>query len=177
MGNINTSAEMYDEPVSIDDGDIQTQDDILMNESDILAGLLDLGNSKDETVNYRKIQIKRDGVVKLEFRVRPLTEDESQTCLRKAHKYAPTKPGQPKRIIETDNAKYRSHLIYTATVDEDRAKTWDNKRARDMLDILDSVDMIDRVLLAGEKSRVLDVIDEISGFNDLTNVVDETAGN
>lgn len=36
--------------------------------------------------------------------------------------------------------------------------------------------MIDRVLLAGEKEKIIDVINEISGFND-EEVVEETAKN
>lgn len=162
----NTNPELYDEEINIEDDTPQTQEEILLNESEILAGLLTLGKSKDEITNYKKIQIKRDGKVVLEFRVRPLSEDESQGCLCGAHKYAPTKPGQPKRIIETNNALYRSRLIYTATVDEDRKKVWDNKQAQMALNILQGVDMIDVVLLAGEKSRIIDVIDEISGFAD-----------
>ena len=174
----NTTPEMYDEEINMEETEAQmTQEEILMSEGDLLAGLLDLGKSKDESLNYKKISIKRDGVLKLEFRVRPLTEDESQTCLRRAHKYAPTKPGQTKRIIETDSAKYRSYLILTATIDEDRKKVWDNKAAQTQLGVLQSVDMIDRVLLAGEKNRILEVIDEISGFNDETDITGETAKN
>ena len=139
-----------------------SQEQILMSESDILRGLFDLGKGKDDTESYRKIQIKRKGALKLEFRVRPITEDENQICWRQATKYAPTKPGQPKTAIDTDVAKYRSFVIYTATVDEDRSKVWDNKRAQDALGILQGVDMIDRVLFAGEKGRVFDIIDEIS---------------
>jgi hypothetical protein len=33
--------------------------------------------------------------------------------------------------------------------------------------------MIDRVLLAGEKDRIIDLIDEISGFNDETELEEE----
>jgi hypothetical protein len=81
--------------------------------------------------------------------------------------YTPTKPGQPRKPIETDSALSRSYVIYAATVDEDRDKVWDNKKALDKLGLLQGVDMIDRVLLAGEKARVLDKIDEISGFNEM----------
>ena len=171
----NNSFELYDGQGNIEGGNAtsnMTQEEILMNESDILAGLLDLGKTKDESANYKKIQIKRDGVTKLEFRVRPLTEDESQRCLRSAHRYAPTKPGQPRVVLETDGAKYRSYLIYAATVDEDRMKVWENKKAQDAFGVFQGVDMIDRVLLAGEKSRVIEVINEISGF---TSEFEETA--
>ena len=71
-------------------------------------------------------------------------------------------------------AKMRSWLIYTATVDEDRAKTWDNKQAQEALNILQGVDMVDAVLLSGEKDRIIDRINEISGYDDDQ---DETAKN
>jgi hypothetical protein len=159
----NTAYEAYDE--NIENG-IPTQDEILMSESDILSGLLELGNEKNDPKNFHKIQIKRDGKLKLEFRIRPLSEEESQICWNNATKFAPHKPGQPKIAIHTDRAKFRSHLIYSATVNEDRAKIWDNKQAQMKLSVIHGVELIDLVLLAGEKDRVTDKIDEISGFND-----------
>jgi hypothetical protein len=144
-----------------------TQEEILMSENDILQGLLELGETKDQENSYRKIQIKRDKKLKLEFRVRPISEDESQSCLHSATSYVPkTKKWEAKKAIETDYSLYRSFLIYTATVDEDRAKVWDNKKAQEALGVLRGVEMIDKVLLVGEKDRVLDIIDEISGFEE-----------
>ena len=165
--------EPYDGQEGDDAGGAQmATEDILMSERDILEGLLELGKSKDESANCRNIQIKRGGALKLEFRVRPLSEDETQQCLRAATKYAPPKRGQPKTAVETDNAQFRSRLIYAATVDADRAKIWDNQKAKDAFNVIQGHDMIDMVLLAGEKSRVLDIIDEISGYD-----TDEIAGN
>jgi hypothetical protein len=168
----NTTPEAYDEQ-PIDSEAPLSQEDILMNESDILSGLLDLSKSKDEAANYRTIQIKRNGVLKLSFRVRPLTEDESQACMRAATKYAPTKPGQPKRAIETDNSQFRARLIYAATINEDRAKIWDNKKAQEATGVVQGIDMIEKLLLAGEKSRIIEVIDQLSGYDE----TEETAGN
>jgi len=164
----NTTPEAYEETVVHEDGTAAelSQEEILMGEGDILAGLLELGQSRDSTDNYKTIQIKRGGALKLSFRIRPITEDEVQACSRRATRYAPSKPGQPKKAIETNQAQFRSFIIYTATVDEDRAKVWDNKKALEAMGLLQGVDLVDRVLLAGEKSRILDVIDEISGFDD-----------
>jgi len=164
--NFNTAPEEFDE--KDDEQEALSKEEILMSEGDILDGLLKAGKGKDDADNYRKIQIKRKGVLLLEFRVRPLSEDENQACWRNATKYAPTKPGRPKTAIDTNLAQYRSLVIYTATVDEDRAKVWDNKRAQEGLGLVYGVDMIDKVLLNGEKARVFDVIDEISGNNEET---------
>jgi len=64
----------------------------------------------------------------------------------------------------TDTAKYRSLLIYTATVPEDRQALWDNREVWQQLNVLSGWQVIDRVLLAGEKDAVLAKLDQISGF-------------
>ncbi|MCL2087670.1 MAG: hypothetical protein FWH05_08785 [Oscillospiraceae bacterium] len=145
----------------IDDYDEQsemTTEEVLMNEADILEGLLKAAGGFDDADNYQKIQIKRKGKLMFEFRVRPVTEEESIVCMRRSTPSAKGRKIKP----ETNWAKYRSYLIYTATVDEDRAKVWDNKAAHEKLGILQGVDMVDKVLFAGEKSRVIEIIDEIS---------------
>jgi len=165
-------------PETFDENIGNTKEDILMNESDILRGLIEAGREKENENAYEKIQIRCGGVLKFEFRIRPLSEDETNACLDHASKFAPRRKGQPKRKIETDSAKFRSWLIYTATVDEDRKKTWDNKQAQEALDILHGVDMIDAVLLAGEKDAVISRIDEISGYgSDDGETPDDTAKN
>ncbi|MBQ2633201.1 MAG: hypothetical protein IJF88_01285 [Oscillospiraceae bacterium] len=137
-----------------------------MSESELLKGLIEAGTGKDSKDSYERIQIRRKGKLFFEFRIRPISEEESVECREKATKFAPRKRGQPKREIETNAAKFRSWLIYTATVDEDRAKTWDSKEAQDALNVLTGVDMIEAVLLAGEKDQVIDRINEISGYGE-----------
>ena len=172
--NKNTTPEAFDENYGMPE-EKPTQEQVLMNENDILAGILESGKEADNAENYRKVQIKRRGKLMFEFRIRPISEEENQGCWKQATRYAPTKPGRPKVAIETNPARYRSYVIYTATVDEDRRKTWDNKTAKDAFNILDSIEMIDKVLLAGEKARIIDLISEISGFDDES--IEELAGN
>ena len=162
MNNINTTPEKFD------DENIREPEakDILMNEDAILSGLLDLANSKDNKEFYQKIDIRRGGVLKITFRVRPLSSDEIESCRRSATKYAPCKKGEPKKEIDCSNSLFQSYLIYTATIGEDRAKIWDNTKAQEKLNVMFGVDMVDKVLLAGEKSRVIDIIMDNSGFGD-----------
>ena len=168
----NTMPEAYDDaPAGVQE---TTQEEILMNEKQLLQGLIEAAQEKDSEKAYEKIQIKRNGALKIEFRIRPLSEEESMKCHERATKYAPRRRGQPKQEIETNTAKMRSWLIYAATVDEDRAKTWDNKQAQEALNVLQGVDMIDAVLLSGEKDRIIDRINEISGYGD---DMEETAKN
>ncbi|MFP3153136.1 hypothetical protein LQZ18_01635 [Lachnospiraceae bacterium ZAX-1] len=163
MGTKNTGIDDFDEQEN-EEGKL-TKNELLLNESDILAGLLALGNAKDNASNYEKIKIVKAGKLLLEFRVRPISEDESQQCYKKATKYAAAKSGQPRKAIETNGALARSYLIYTATIDEDRKKVWGNEQAKQQLNVLNDIDMIDIVLDAGTKDRVIEKIEEISGYN------------
>ena len=168
----NTMPEAYDEaPAGVKE---MTKEEVLMNETQLLQGLLEAAESKDSTEAYEKIQIKRGGKLLIEFRIRPLSEEETIKCHERATKYAPRRRGQPKQEIETNSAKFRSWLIYAATVDEDRAKTWDNLKAQAALNVLQGVDMIDAVLLSGEKDRIIDRINDISGYGD---DIEDTAKN
>lgn len=169
----NTMPEAYDEnPAGVE---APSQEDILMNEKDILQGLIEAGREKDSKENYEKIVIQRAGKKYFEFRIRPLSEKEAEACHEHATVYAKRKPGQPKRAIETNGALMRSWLIYTATVDEDREKVWDNRQAQEALNVMTGYEMIDAVLLAGEKDAVIDRINDISGYGD--NEIEETAKN
>ena len=152
----NTMPELYDEP-EVGMKTAPTQEETLMNESDLLRGLLAAASEKDSESAYERIQIRRGGVLKFEFRIRPISEEESLKCRDHATKFAPRKKGQPKQAIETN-----------------MAKTWDNKQAQEALNILQGVDMVDAVLLSGEKDRIIDRINEISGYDDDQ---DETAKN
>lgn len=168
----NTIPDNFDEsPAGVES---LSQEDILQNEGALLRGLIEAGSEKDSENTYRKIQIRRGGVLKFAFRIRPVSEEESLACHEHATRFAPRKRGQPKQEIETNVAKFRSWLIYTATVDEDRAKTWDNQKAQEALNVLQGVDLIDAVLLPGEKDRIIDAINEISGYGD---DLEETAKN
>jgi len=157
------TAELYEE--QIENGP-KTQEEILMNETELLQGLLDSAKARDDKSFHHRVDIKRKGVLKFSFRIRPLSEDEYTSCLKNATKFSkPKKFGEVKVPIETNRALHRSYLIYNATVDEDREKIWDNKKAQNALNILTGVDMIDTILLAGEKDSIVDLLDDISGFN------------
>ena len=160
----NTTPESYDEITDTGSPEAMTQEEILQSEGELLSGLLELSRRKDEASNYHNIEIRHNGAVKLRFRIRPVTEDEVQLCTRRAQTTAPAKGRQPRQVLDTDASKFRSLMIYTATVDEDRERIWNNRKMLVSLNLLEGWQMVDAVLVAGEKSRVLDQIDEISGF-------------
>jgi hypothetical protein len=140
-------------------------------ENDILKGLLAAANYKTEEDNIHPVEIARNGVVLIKFHIRPLSEEEYQTCKEKNTKYVRNKQLGIKFPENTDSVRYRSALIYQATIDEDRAKIWDNKEAWKALNVLNGIDLIDKTLLAGEKDAVLEIVDKISGYSVTTEEV------
>ena len=140
-------------------------------EKDILKGLLAAANFKTEEDNIHPVEIARNGVVLFTFRIRPLSEEEYHTCKEKNTKYVRNKQLGIKFPENTDSVRYRSALIYQATAEEDRAKIWDNKEAWKALNVLSGIDLIDKILLAGEKDAVLEIVDKISGYSVTTEEV------
>ena len=86
-----------------------TKEEVLMNEDDLLKGLLQAASFKNDVENYKLIQVKRNGKLLFQFRVRPLEESEIGECRKKATKYAPNPNNRnlPKVEVETDYIKLR----------------------------------------------------------------------
>lgn len=132
-------------------------------EGDVLRGLLSMYEDIQEDVT--EIEIVRNGQKYISFNIRGLSEKRYNDLQDMATKFKNAKNlGGVKVAEETNVTKFRSLLIYHATVEEDRKKIWNNKEAWKALNVLNGPDLIDKVLKAGEKSAVIDKIDEISGY-------------
>lgn len=135
------------------------------NEDDLLAGLLAAANYKadeDETV---EIVISRNKKDLFSFRIHPLSEDDFNRCRKRCTKYVKSKTQGGIRVPEeVDTVKYRCMLIYEATVPEDRAKIWDNKKLWKAKDLATGVEAVDILLKAGEKNAICEKLDAISGY-------------
>ena len=128
---------------------------IKANEETFIQGLIDaVGFGNTET---QRIEIVRGGRLFFAFRIHPLNADDYNRCREKHTKYVRNKQLGMKLPENTDSTKYRSEIIYQATVKEDL-------RDRDV-QIMGPLDVIEYSLLAGEKDRVLDAIDSLSGFD------------
>lgn len=132
-----------------------------------LQGMLEA--AKFQRTRFKTIEIVRDGTVYFTFRIRPLTEAEYEFCKEKSTKYVRNKQLGFKMPESTDNVKYRSRLIYAATDAEDRKQTWDSKQLWNALEqagviVITGTDVIDAVLMPGEKAAVVEEIDKLSGF-------------
>lgn len=162
--NTNESPMVRDEEFTQE----ETVNHLRLHENGILKGMLAAAQfQKDEC---KTIEIARGGKVFFSFRIRPLSEAEYEKCRNKHTKFVRNKQLGIKMPEDTNAVKYRSELIYCATVDEDRKNTWDNKQLWNGLEdlgkeILTGTDVIDEVLMPGEKAAVVNQIESLSGYN------------
>lgn len=150
---------------------LPSQEKIEMSEADLIEGLLAATDYEANEDLMREIKIERNKKLYFKFIVRPLSEKEMQKIRKSATKMYNNPDGKRLPKIEGDLIvdKYRSMKIYEATVEKDRELLWDNPKVKASLkargkDILEYWEIIDAVLLPGEKLRITDVIDEISGY-------------
>lgn len=142
----------------------KTPEALLSMEPDIISNILAATKITDDEIAI--IEIVRGGKVAFSFRIHPLSETEYQRARKKHTNYKKVKSyGGMKLPEETDTTAYRSELIILATVAEDK-KIWSDKRLMDAFGVVSQLDVVDKVLRAGEKDRVVDKINEISGFSD-----------
>ena len=137
---------------------------IQMNEEELLQGLFEAIDYTNSEESKKQIVIQRNGKRLFVFCIKPLTEEESNALRKKHTKYVKNKITGTKVSGETDLIKFRSEVIYKATVPEDRERIWDNKKAWQKANVVRAIDFIDAVLLGGEKERICDEIDRISGY-------------
>lgn len=142
---------------------------MLANEEDFIQGLIDAAEFVTEET--KRIDIVRDGRLFFAFNIRPLSSEEYEKCRKKHTKYVRNKQLGMKMPEDTNRVKYQSAIIYEATVDEDKEKLWDNRKVWNALNakkdrIINGLDVIEYTLKAGEKDKILEEIDRISGYGD-----------
>lgn len=150
----------------------ETTSFLLQNESEMLESLLAAAKYKKDEDSACLIEIARGGKVVLAFHIRPLDENEYNSANRAHTVYKKNRGFGGIRVpVDTNNVKYRSQLIYDATIPADREKIWDNKAAWNKMNIATCIDMVDILLKAGEKSYVIEKLDEISGYDNDEDVI------
>ncbi len=159
-------------------GEEDTQKLIRANEEDFIQGLIDAAEFvSDET---QRIEIVRGGRLFFAFNIRPLGSEEYEKCRKKHTKFVRNKQFGMKMPEDTNRVKYQSAIIYEATIDEDKEKLWDNRKVWKALNakkerIMNGLDVIEYTLKAGEKDKILEAIDELSGYE--PNNLEEVAKN
>lgn len=142
--------------------------DMAANEVDYLTGLLDA--AEDAECETKKIEIVRNGKIYFAFSIHALPDETLYEIRKKYTNYVKNKRTGARVAEGVDSAKLRSSMIYNATIAEDREKLWDNKQVQEALKrrgkhIINALDVVDAVLLPGEKENVLAVLDGLSGYD------------
>lgn len=142
----------------------EISDELLFNEDEILKVLTDQ-SQHDDMIERIEITL---GSTKFSFRIRPLSEKEWDKCRERNTKYQKNRRLGGMRMPESTNTTgYHSDLIYTATVAEDKAKLWDNKRLWAVANAVTGTDMVDKLIpYAGKKQAIIERIEAISGYDD-----------
>ena len=139
------------------------------------AALLYQYNPYFSPKDIKKIFVKKQsGETLFSFRIRGLSQSEIQAAAKKATKQIPNPAGPkyPKISGERSTTEYHNNLIYTATVDEDKQRIWGNNDIKQKFNIFDDADCVDILLNAGTKSKIVDEVLKLSGF-DGEDIVDE----
>ena len=89
----------------------ETKANVRMYEDDILGGLMAAAAYKTDMDEVAKIQIIRHKAVVLEFRIRPLSEDEYVKIKKRNTNYKKNKANGLRIAESIDSADYRSELI------------------------------------------------------------------
>ncbi len=145
----------------------EERDDLLRSQADtILEGIIAAAeNVAEET---QDVTIERAGRKFFKLTIRPVSDKKSKELRKKCTVYSKNKTYGVRLPEDTDMTKYRSMLIYEATVNKD--ETWDNKLLWKALEsrypIVTGWQTVDCVLLAGEKDRLMDAINALSGYQD-----------
>lgn len=169
MANETTQKVEEQEVTEYETSEEETKALIRANEDDFIQGLIEAAEFASEET--QRIEIIREGRLYFAFHIRPLSSQEYEKCKKKYTKYVRNKQLGMKLPEDTDRIKYQSAIIYEATVEEDRKNLWDNRKVWNALNakkdrIMNGLDVIEYSLKAGEKDKVLEAIDKLSGYDD-----------
>lgn len=146
-------------------------------EEELLTSLLAAAGFKDSQEAVTAAEIKRGGRLYFTVHLRPLSDDDIKTARKRSTKYGKNPLGGKYPLIEKerDQRRFNSWLIYLSTTPEDQKKIWGNPELLSRLDLVEPVDAVDALLLAGEKDRLIDLVTNISGFSEDEDGEDEGA--
>ena len=164
-----TAQESASEIVEYETNEEETKALLRANEEDFIQGLIDAAEFGSEET--QRSEIIRDGRLFFAFRIRPLRSEEYDKCRKKYTKYVRNKQLGMKLPEDTDRIKYQSAVIYEATVEEDKQNLWDNRKVWDAINakkdrVMNGLDVIECTLKAGEKDKILEAIDRLSGYEE-----------
>lgn len=144
-------------------------------EYDLTKALLEASEYQEDEANICEFKVTKGKKVLFVVHFHPLSDGDLKVARKKATKYMPNPAGKklPQIEKEFDSGKFKSWLIYLATSPEEQEKVWGNNTIMDKYDLMLPVESIDVLVPAGVKSRMVDEITAISGFDDEAENVDE----
>lgn len=140
-------------------------------EYDLLTALLEAADYKNADDEITEVDIKRNGKFLFSVHVRALSEQDTKFARKKATTMMPNPANNKLPMIEKefDQVKFKSWLIYLATTPADQQKIWGNPTVMQKFGMQYPYETIDILLKAGEKSRLMDLIFNISGYEEDAN--------
>lgn len=144
-------------------------------EYDLVKSLLTAMDYQNDEENVTEAEIKRNGKYLFSVHLHPISDEQIRIARKKATVYIPNPNGKRLPPIEKDvnNVKLKSMVIYLATTEEDQKKIWGNQAVMEKAGLMEAYESIDVLLRAGEKSKLFDLVLEISGLEDEEEEMDE----
>ncbi len=145
----------------------EKKDYLVQNEDVILQDVAGVLEAMETIIEYKLFEVIRDGKKLFSFRVRGLDDSEFEKCRDQA-----TKTAKDRRLgnlavpREFNTAKFNSLVIYIATHPDDRKGLWDNKDLWERAKVVAGWQLVDKVLKRGEKDKVIELIEKLSGYTD-----------
>ncbi len=153
------------------------RDELLAAENTILQDIGGVLEAMETITKYEAYDVVRDGKKLFSFRVRGLDDEELEKCRDQATKVVKDRRfGSLAMPRDFNAAKFNSLMIYAATHPDDRKLLWDNKDLWQKANIVAGWQLVDKVLLRGEKEEVIALIEQLSGYDDGENT-EETLKN
>lgn len=135
-------------------------------EFDYISGFLKAAEVFEEI--EKTVEIRRAGELLLKFNVHPYSIKDIDAAKKKATTYGknPRGPKYPNIVKSYNQDVAESYLIYLSTCDADRAKYWDNPKFKERFDVMEGYELIDKVLLPGEKQNIIQLLDTLGGYDE-----------
>ena len=116
---------------------------------------MEAGSYKDDE-EFRDVKSKSDGAAVSCFPLpcAPSTRTAEIACYTRATPKIPNPRGKhlPKIDSKTNTAAMRSWKIYTATIDEDRKRIWDNPEYKRAQHLVTPIEVVDKLLRSGDRT-------------------------
>ena len=176
----------YEEDMMIEEEELteeEQKEEIRNNERSLLERLLaaaDYASNEELTIQIRRpdSQHPEKMVDYFDFRVHPLSENELNQIRKKYTKYTRNRrSGGMKHAEELDIAKFKCSVIYNSTIKADQERIWDNKTLWNGLQkqghtIVNALDVIEAILLPGEKEKIMEALDKLGGYDEDTQIIE-----